>query len=291
MATQLAVLIIHGMGSPPPDFARAIVARLRERLGALDRRVEFEPCFWSPILQEQQDEVWQRLRASDQALRLQRARHWIVSALGDPAGYLSGYFQDGQPVYLKIHEALRASLERLAARLQNAAATPLVVLAHSLGSVIVSNYVWNEERDTGELTPSGPRTTTAADRLVHQGIGRTAFERMETLTTFVTYGSNIPLFLPPVRRIECIKLPRATLPASYQAVARWLNVYDPYDVLGYPLATLWDDAHGTTIDDVTVDAGPWPISKTPFSHTRYDESAALLELVDGEMRRVLAVSP
>jgi hypothetical protein len=288
MADEIGVLIVHGMGTPAPSYAEGLVERLTAALGPAAARVRFEACHWSPILQPAQDRVWARLRAGGARMDQQWARRWLVSALGDPAGYLSGYLQDGEPVYARVHEAVRAALARLAGRLARADATPLVVLAHSLGSVIVSNYVWNEQRASGEVRPAASPGGDAPPAARRAAVGRTPFERMETLTTLVTYGSNIPLFVPPVERLECIRLPRATLPARYRAVARWLNVYDPDDLLGYPLATLWDDTKGTRITDVTVDAGPFLASGTPFAHTFYNSDRDFVALVARELATVLS---
>jgi len=47
---------------------------------------------------------------------------------------------------------------------------------------------------------------------------------METLTTLITFGSNIPLFLPPSPPIECIRFPHPVLPPQFAAAARWKNV-------------------------------------------------------------------
>jgi hypothetical protein len=192
-----------------------------------------------------------------------------MSALGDPASYLSGYFRNDAPVYAKIHECVRTSLERLDARLGTVGNKPLVVLAHSLGGVVMSNYIWDEQRG--------------------QGAGRTAFERTETLTGLVTYGCNIPLFLPPSPPIECVRFPAPTLPAQYRPAAAWRNVYDPDDVLGYPIADIWDEPHGTVIDDVAINAGMWPMSETPFAHTAYDRDDDFLDIVERVLRGVLAV--
>jgi hypothetical protein len=112
---------------------------------------------------------------------------------------------------------------------------------------------------------------------------------METLTTLVTYGSTIPIFLPPVSPIECVSLPRETLSPQLRAVARWLNVYDPDDLLGYPLANIWDDLKGTRIDDVAINAGPFPLSETPLSHGFYDRDADFVRLVAAELTKVLEV--
>jgi len=290
MPSQIAVLITHGMGSPDAGFATGLIDRLRRRLGdRVASRVVFEPCHWSPILQVHQDEIWQRLTESGKPMDQKWARRWIVSALGDPVGYLSGYMQNGAPVYLKVHECVRASLERLATKLERADETPLAVLAHSLGSVVVSNYLWNEQRASGEVVPASGSATPAAAVEKRAAMGQTPFERMETLTTLVTYGSTIPLFLPPVTPLECVQLPRATLPPQLRSVARWLNVYDPDDLLGYPIAAVWDDLKGTVIEDIPINAGPFPLSETPLSHGFYDRDADFIKLVAAEIEKVLEV--
>jgi hypothetical protein len=287
MPPRIGVLLTHGMGDPQPDFADDVIDRLRGRLGKRAGDVAFEPCYWAPILQRSQDRVWGKLVAGGRKMDQKRARRWIVSALGDPVGYLSGYLQAGEPVHGKVHECMRDALARLASRLAEPDAAPLVVLAHSLGSVVASNYIWNEERASGELRPASAGTLTGAlGATKREPVGRTPFERMETLVTLVTYGSTIPLFLPPVEPLECIRFPRESLPPKLRAVARWLNVYDPDDLLGYPIAAAWDELHGTRIDDVTVNVGPFPLSETPFIHTRYDRDGGFLDLVVREVRKV-----
>ena len=112
---------------------------------------------------------------------------------------------------------------------------------------------------------------------------------METLTRLVTYGSTIPLFLPPTHPIECIQFPSPNLPPNLAAVAKWTNVFDAEDVLGYPLNDIWDIKHGTHIDDRTIDAGPFFASWTPFSHNFYEEDDDFLDIVVDQIRSILAV--
>lgn len=268
MAKKLGVLIIHGMGDPEPSYADGLIRRLEKRLGPAANDVVFGACYWAPILQEQQDVTWRRiLQGGD--IDQKAFRRWVMSALGDPATYLSGFFKAGQPVYGAIHDCIRATLARIATDLGGADDTPLVILAHSLGSVIVGNYFWDEAHKNG--------------------IGTTPFERMETLTGFISYGSNIPLFLPPSPPVMCIRFPSPRLPASYAGVAAWENVYDPDDVLGYPLRNVWDDTQGTVITDITINAGVWPVSETPFSHTLYDRDDDFLDIVQRRLQAILAL--
>ncbi|RYC71596.1 hypothetical protein [Spirosoma sordidisoli] len=275
MTKKLGVFIIHGMGDPAPDYAEVLIDQVTKRLGDAAREVEFEACYWAPILQKQQDVTWRRLLLRDQLDAL-AFRRWIVSALGDPVSYLSGFFKDGKPVYGQIHACMRTSLEQLSARLGEGQPRPLMILAHSLGSVIASNYIWDQHYNKNEE---------------HVGLGKMPFERTETLTSFITFGSNIPLFLPPSPPIRCIPFPHQNLPAYLKAEARWQNVFDPDDVLGYPLADIWDDTQGTRIDDISINAGTWPLSETPLSHTAYLRDDSFLDLVEERMRALLRLTP
>ena len=261
---RLGILIIHGMGDPRPDFASEQIATIRSRLGNAAGAVAFEACHWSPIVQQSQDRTWERMLTS--RMDAKRIRRWVVSSMGDPVCYLSGFFRAGRPVYAQIHECVRDRLAALAAQMSEPDTTPLLVLAHSLGSVIMSNYLWDENNG--------------------HGVGRTAFERGDTLTKLITYGSNLPLFLPPTPA-TCIKFPSPRAPDLLRDLARWTNVYDPDDVLGYPLRDVWDDTQGTAIHDVVINVGAWPVSETPFAHTAYVTDPGFLTLVTEQIHDLL----
>jgi hypothetical protein len=270
MAGKVGVMIIHGMGDTPKDFADKLIVKLSKRLGKQADHVEFVPCYWSPILQKYQDKTWERLLQGTR-MDARPVRKFIVGALGDAAGYLAGYFKDRHPTaYDEIHERVRASLAKLESRLGSETPAPLMVLAHSLGSIIMSNYIWDEQAG--------------------QGVGKTPFEKTDTLTGFITYGSNIPLFLPPRNTIECIRFPSKNLPKAYKKAAQWINIYDPDDVLGYPLNTIWTKRNRTVIKDVTVDAGPLILSGTPLSHIFYNADGDFQKIVVEQINAVLNVS-
>lgn len=290
-SAELGVVIIHGMGDPEPGFAASLVEGVQRSLGGDAASVAFEPCFWSDILQVGQNNIWDRLQLAPTPLHFSWLRHWVVGTLGDPAGYLSGYEQRGTPVLQNVHERFAQSLAALEGRLRDPDSAPIVVLAHSLGGVVVTNYLWNLERAAGEVGTIAPSALHAGARAIaRQPTGDTPTQRLETLAGLITFGCNIPLFLPPAPPYECVRFPRPGLPAKLTAAARWLNVYDPYDILGYPLASLWDDAHGTVIEDVAMEVGMPGISMTPFSHTQYWSDAGFQALVVAELRRVLGAA-
>lgn len=274
MGAKLAVLMIHGMGEheDDPDFAAKMVKRLRKRLGGRAGDVEFGSCWWAPVIAQYQRQVWERMTGSGKPLRARALRKFVVNYLGDPVMYLSGYLRGGNPAYEQVHECVRGSLATLAGALQKPDETPLMVIAHSLGATIISNYVWDQQ---AKDEPALPETTP--------------FTRMETLTSFISYGSTIPVFLPPRRPLECIKFPPPMLRPEYRAVAAWENVYDPDDILGYPIDPVWDVKHGTVIDDIPIRAGFPLLSMTPLSHILYDKDDDFLDVVEDRMNVILNV--
>lgn len=269
MNGKLGVFIIHGMGNTEESFAQPLIDSITSRLGGAAKDVRFASCYWAPILQEQQNTTWTRLQKNDN-LKWRGLRKWVVSALGDPVSYLSGYMKEERPVYKKIHETLKTDLSRLGLQLEKPTVFPVMVLAHSLGSVIMSNYIWDEQHG--------------------HGVGTTPAERGETMVSFITYGSNIPLFLPPSPPIECIQFPSPNMNAIFKTVAGWKNIFGKADVLGYPLADIWDDKHGTTIEDKALWVGGLLKFWNPMSHTEYHKSNEFLTIITNEIKKILAIT-
>lgn len=282
---DLGVLIVHGMGRTSRDYANDFRTRIRRELGADSPRVALEPCYWGDILEWHQDRVRERVERTS-ALGYRGGRAWVLTAFGDPVGYLSGYLERDAKAYSLIHDRVRDALGTLATQLRDPDAAPLFILAYSLGSVIASNYIWDEQKATNALTVSG-HALRSNPGPAYRGRGRTAFEQCRTLAGLITYGSNIPLFLPPVPRIEGIVIPGPDVPGHLRPRCRWLNIYSRFDLLGYPLANLWDDAKGTIYEDVAMSVGgllaPWPVT----AHTRYEKSGRFVRRVAAELRRVL----
>jgi len=156
------------------------------------------------------------------------------------------------------------------------ASGPLVVVAHSLGSVIVSNYVWDAQRDR-----PAARGTYA---------GATAFERGEMLAALATCGSPIALFTLALADVVSIAFPPPTLPPALRAAARWLNFYDPDDALGYPLKPLSPSYAAAVSTDRAINVGRLTTSWNPASHTEYLGDQDFIEPVAALIRDVVVAA-
>ncbi len=250
MSAELAVLIIHGMGSQAPDFAEDMIEELNDRVSDLGKDPEtiaWEPIYWANILEGRQREYLRDAkRAGD--LDYIRLRRFILSALGDASAYQKVKSKKNT-TYEKIHKRVEKSIKLLYVTGLQSKPKPLIVMAHSLGGHIMSNYIWDMQHSTNA--------------------GISPFERMEKLSGMVTFGCNIPLFTFAYEKVEPIEFPSKKLPQHLKKKAKWLNFYDPDDVLAYPLKAINADYKKTVTKDIPINVGGVFSSWNPLAHLEY----------------------
>jgi len=280
---KLGVLIIHGMGSQRQGFSAPLVEGLTGRLGDQASAVGWEEVHWADVLLGREEELWSDMvSATDPSGRTipldwASARQFVVHNFGDAIAYHRD-FHHGDSAYSRIHEKVSAKIDALNAAVVPGA--PIVVMAHSLGAHIMSNYIYDRQQDGGE--------------------GECA--ALPHLVSMVTFGCNIPLFSLAFTKVLPIDLPGPGIDdPALRKVSRWLNFIDRDDVLGWPLKPLYEqdrsqltDAQTSTVDrieDREIDVGSWPVSATPIAHSRYWADRDLLDPVAGHLLALLSVMP
>jgi hypothetical protein len=245
---KLGVLCVHGMGNQTPLYADGMIAELKKRVGAAGvdpERVAFKSVFWGDLLDDRQNNLLRRMADEGQLAWRCLRRDIVVSGLGDPAAYL-GPGTDESAYYGAIHARMESALGELQEMLGGDDSAPLVILAHSLGGTIVSNYLWDAQRETPWAR------------------GSTPFTRGETVAALFTLGSNIPVFTFTRRAEDVvpISLPGARAAkafrnqVAFRCHAGWLNFYDPEDLLGYPLRPINSAYAKVVTQDIAVNTGP-----------------------------------
>ena len=297
MPPKLAVALVHGVGMPTPDFADATIALLKaraaeraEKAGVEPPEVEYEPVFWSDVIQARETELWARaggLAKGKDALAFATTRQFILNYAADTIAYQRT--PSSRHVYEAIHACMARSLQALARRAGRDA--PLVVLAHSLGSVIASDYLFNlqaEARDPASFALPPPV-------LEVMGKDPSPLERGETLAQLWTLGS--PLAIWSLRHHSAdpahdygtpVTVPSPRLGSHHPALGApgpgvgWTNLYDKGDVIAYPLQGL-NASYATAVKDVQVKVGNAFASRTPLSHTEYWTDADVVDHVAGAL--------
>jgi hypothetical protein len=269
---KLAVAIIHGIGNQPDSrdhegqhqFAQGLIRGLRRQLGDDAQQVAFQTLYWASVLDKREHAFLARLER--EPVRWRWLRRIVTLFLGDAAGYRK-VSEAYDTTYQEVHQCLRNGLNALRAQVDPQ--TPLLVLTHSLGGHIFSNFAWDQQKLNA--TPSCPHDP---------------FLALETLAGIVTFGCNIPLFTFAYDPVLPIRFPGHCLSDAVRQQARWLNVYAPADPLGYPLRAI--PAYAALVhEDRALPVGPWYKRHTPLSHMAYWHDRRFHRYLTQQIRRLL----
>ena len=263
---QVGVILAHGMGDQGPDWADGMIrsletATLRQLAALLPEApprsirdvLRVGRFDWGRALQARQLELYRilaRARAPSTvasgfwatlgawvgyALRVAEAK-FVSEFIGDVIGYVDSGAR------ARIYAELTGELDRLAVEATAGdGKLPVTLVAHSLGTVISSDYVWDQAK-------------------ARAGRGQRGFhERLELANVF-TVGSPLALFSLRYGGPEAFNQPIAVESPR----GRWVNVYDEDDPVGMPLKPLnaaydravWKDAH--------VESGPYLLAHTGY---------------------------
>lgn len=225
MSNRIAVLVIHGMGSQGHtsqgideiSFSKDLYKALRKKLGAqVFRNIGWREVFWADVLQTRQDDFVRR-NLKRKGARWMKTRRFVMHNLADAASYRRNPGDDRDQIYHQIHQRVHNTIARLEEI--SGPGTPLLVLAHSLGGHIMSNYIYDMRQGHPEIA------------------GATPFQRLDTMAGFVTFGCNIPVFsfsYEP-KDIHPIAYPGKAIAKKKRLKLWWLNLNDKDDALGMPL--------------------------------------------------------
>ena len=252
MTAQIAVLAIHGMGSQESDYAEDMFSELITRLRGLKKdpeKVAWGSVYWADVLEKRQLAYFNAAKRKGD-LDFLRLRKFLLTAFGDASAYQK-VESEANNTYEQIHQKVQEEVSSIYKHQLDSKPKPMIILAHSLGGHIISNFIWDHQNAN------------------NNDPGLSPFERMEKVAGIVTFGCNIPLFTFAYENVQPIKFPPPKLPANLVQKAKWLNFYDPDDVLGYPLKAINKEYAKVVTQDITINAGGLLSSWNPLSHTQY----------------------
>ena len=262
MAKKLGIGVIHGMGTHGPEFAKDMIEeigrRIKNKHGKDETEVAWQPIHWSDILEQRQTDYLEAIKAGANVDYI-KLRGFLIKALGDSSAYQRIHGQ-ANDIYTQIHARIGDHIATLRNEVNDDSA-PLIILAHSLGGHMMSNYIYDLQNNMAVATAA------AND-----------FEQFKTFAGFITFGCNIPLFTLAYDPVVAINFPPPEIVGTpLGAKAKWRNYYDPDDILGYPLKLIgrppaagggpsYDDV---VDEDIPINVGGWLSSWNPVSHNGY----------------------
>lgn len=261
---KIGVVVVHGIGSQGdkrPDtsgeitFSKEMHKRVMKGLGPQTADVAWREVFWSDVLQGRQDAYLKKIKRKT---GWDTVRKFVMSNLSDAASYQ--LTPDGlDRTYQDIHQRVEDTIRDMEADIGPDG--QIVILAHSLGGHIMSNYIYDQQahmrRNDG------------------QGMHGSALQNMTTVSGLITFGCNIPVFVfsYPEEDVTPIDFPGTALPDAKRFKTWWYNFYDKQDILGYPMAdtspAYGDLSKAKKLRDVSINAGSTFSAWNPLSHNAY----------------------
>lgn len=276
---KIAVAVIHGIGEQKPDFAGELIIGLREQFVKQDRKrlsgaeLVIKPVYWAPVLQQAENSLWQAMLKGGE-LDFISLRRFMVNFAADAIAYQPS--RTKREVYDRVHGVLAQALNELAAEAGEKA--PLCIIAHSLGTVIASNYIYDLQ---------APPRKKLIPETVKDASGATPLEKGETLALLYTLGSPIAIWSLRYDGFGVpVKVPDPRLKKHHPNIAgEWINFYDRDDVIGYPLKSLNPLYKQAVKKDAEINAGGLLSSWNPLSHLGYlTDQDALKPMAEGLYR-------
>jgi len=282
----VALVSVHGMGETPRNYAAEVFGQMRSRLGPdLRERLACYSVYYQDILQKNEQLVWNRVDRQSK-VHYDELRKFMLFGFADAAG-----LENRKEIPGSVYELAQGEIARnlLGACTANHA-MPVVFLAHSLGCQVLSSYLYDAQK-----ARAGGRVEAGVwrdiDGWARMAVGRVLSEREKlylaggTCSGLMTTGCNIPIFVAAHRNMHIKPIAPPT------PIFHWLNLYDPDDVLGWPLQPLSED-YRVLVEDRAINAGQgavnWMLkSWNPLSHSAYWQDNAVLEPLAGMIRRMI----
>ena len=222
---DLVILAAPGMGAVDEGFAEPLFQALKSGLGDDWSRIHTDTILCQGHLQPNLERVFEAMQKRD--MDYLRARKFMLYGLAEASAQLSDIQQRGGN-YDKTQQAIYQTFERAAKATADTA--PVLLLSHSIGCSILSNYLWDAQRPTinhGIWRDGGPKG-------VHKGSAKDLFLRGKTLAHWYTLGASNPLWTAGMARDQIQAVTSDTRGYNF----RWKNFYHPDDLFGWPLKPL-----------------------------------------------------
>lgn len=282
MSDKIGVLVIHGMGSQGPGYSHNLVEELKSRVKGDSPRFVFQEIYWADVLEERERKLLTWMKSGKEPggstidLDWMKSRRFVIHNFGDALAYHRGAESD-KNAYSAIHDVVDAAVRQLDARLDDSSA-PVMVLAHSLGAQIMSDYIWDQH----ERRPKPKRKRAPIPALV----------------SMITFGCNIPLFSLAYREAKPITVPGTKIrKQALKDASRWLNFLDADDVLGWPLKPLYQMNSSKLnkkqldtlekIEDYEINVGGFLTVWNPAAHGKYWTDDDMTKPIAEHMRKLV----
>lgn len=250
---KIVVLAIHGMGKQKKSFYNKVKKKLPIHLQ--NQEISIHGLLYADVAQRNQNALWCETR---KLVRLRPLRSFLIKYVGDPLtfGHRVNYSDNYKQIRGKLEEKINLCMNELAE------GDKLVVLAQSFGGFVFTDFLYD---------------------LIAESITNRVGGFIAALDLIITTGCNVPLFLSGIDQCKLKTIfdvtPKSGGPNPLARV-RWVNIYAPGDVLGFPIQPV-----GGRYEDRVCDRRArfgFPI----LNHLHYWDRRKPLEMIAGEIEKL-----
>ncbi|MEZ9914698.1 hypothetical protein AB4346_18055 [Vibrio breoganii] len=181
MENEIAILTLHGMGDYKPHYYHGLEKKLVKKLKNDWAKIAFVPIQYQPILQNNQEAVWERMNRFP--LDGGFIRRFLLYGFSDAGSLEYSARSNDSDQYIQVQrEIIRAIDEAYQKVGPNKA---VIIVAQSLGCQVISNYIWDAQNNLGIFNGMEP---DGSDELK-------TFRRLGSCVYLLTTGCNIPMFV------------------------------------------------------------------------------------------------
>jgi hypothetical protein len=273
MKKKLGIFLVRGAGKADSTndrqkFVEKVNKYLAKRNIDTDE-IYYEYANWYGPTQDNEDLLLKRFFSSNYKIGSKGLRRFILNLVSDIVAYV------GEPnrvstAYQRTHELIYESIKNIEKEVEPG--SPLIIIASSLGTEIISNYIWDRQKNEG----SDP-------------FGNSPFQRLHTLTAVLMFGNNNVLYLPAynIDSLKPFQFPPTNLPDKFKSIAYWGNYYDKNDALGFPLKPINSYFDSMVSEDVQINVGGLIFSWNAGSHLGYWKTRKLRIIVADYIEKVM----
>lgn len=245
---KIGIAIIHGIGRQNHTYADEFIERIQKRYQkSFDTdTLVFEPICWQQQIEPLENALFDKVKDIGWGF----LRSLMIGYAGDAVCYQPISVEKG--FYLQIHQVIDKALQNLASKLDKD--SPLVVISHSLGSIVTSNFLWDSFKDSALISPI-------------------TLELVSRIKCLYTMGSPLALW--------SLRYPNGGIPLDLRE-ADWYNLYYSSDIIASPLKLI--NQHYNCIpslEDVKIPSRKVFTGWNPMSHNSYwSEAFVINHIVD-----------
>lgn len=268
------------MGDTPVTYAENLNKRLAKKVGEKWSNVYFESIYYADIFQDNQNNIFKRIKAADDIDWL-GLRKFLLFGFSDAAGFERNANQPASH-YEQVQERILDALDR--AYDEAGPHANVVLIAHSLGTHIISNYIW----DAQSKAPQQGAWRLGGFEDSPTGSDLDKFRRLKTLKVLNFTGSPIPIFVAGISQGKIKAITSRDKGYSF----KWKNYYDPDDPLGWPLKNIstrnTKESYKYEVnEDNAVNVGNLISNWNPLSHNSYWSDNNVLNPIAEDIKKMI----